>query len=48
MMLVDILFCTGTYLIRPCAIKKLKKELDYDGIPVARLIQFCGPHWGRN
>ena len=42
--LVDMLNCEGAYLIRPCA---LDSRLDYDCILVARLIQFCEPHWYR-
>ena len=45
MMSVDILFCTGAHLIRHCAMERIERELDYDGVPVARLIQFCEPHW---
>ena len=38
---VDILFCTGAYVIRHCAIETTLERTDYDGIPVALLIQFC-------
>ena len=35
----------GSYLIRHCAIERT--SLLYDGISLARLLQFCEPHWWR-